>query len=233
MKERYARQIMLPEIGMKGQEKLGCARVLIVGVGGLGSPVALYLSAAGVGTLGIVDNDIVSLSNLQRQILYKERELGYSKSQAASLRINEISSKTTVCEYNTRLNLENAFDIISEYDIVVDCSDNIATRLLIDDVCARQNKPFVYGAIDAYTGQVSVFDARQNWRYIDLFPSATTASTNPNSGQGVIGTLPGIIGSIQATEVIKLITGLGTPLIARLFTIDIRSMESMILTYNS
>lgn len=233
MKERYARQIMLPEIGIEGQEKLCCARVLVVGVGGLGSPVALYLSAAGVGTMGIVDDDIVSLSNLQRQILYKECELGCKKSHTASLRINELSSKTSVYEYNTRLNLENASDIISRYDIVVDCSDNIATRLLIDDVCARQNKPFVYGAITAYTGQVSVFDSRQNWRYIDLFPDATTASTKPVSAQGVIGALPGIIGSIQATEVIKLITGLGTPLISRLFTIDIRSMESMILTYNT
>ena len=229
MNERFSRHIMLPEIGIEGQKKLHDASVLIVGVGGLGSPVALYLASCGVGKIGVVDGDVVSLSNLQRQILYKECEVGLKKSECANIRINEISNHTTVFQYNININIENAFDIIQNYDIVVECSDNAATRYLIDEVCAKQNKPMVYGAISEYCGQVSVFDARTNWRYIDLFPERKMAVGKATKTSGVIGSLPGIIGSIQATEVIKLITQLGEPLVGRLFTIDIRTMESHLL----
>ena len=229
MHERFSRQIMLPEIGIEGQMALRKSSVLIVGVGGLGSPVALYLAAAGIGRIGIIDRDVVSLSNLQRQILYKERETGLKKSECTAIRIKEISSDIAIEQYDKRLNIENAFNIIKKYDLVVDCSDNAATRYLIDDICAQQNKPFVYGAITEYTGQVSVFDTRQNWRYIDLYPDRDSAEKRPVEGMGVIGSLPGIIGSVQATEVIKIITHLGEPLVGRIFTIDIRTMESLTL----
>lgn len=225
MQERFSRQIMLPDIGLEGQKKLQQARVLVVGVGGLGSPVTLYLAAAGVGTLGIADNDVVSVSNLQRQILYKECEVGQYKTSAAYIRIKEISSHTTVIEYNEAINIENAYDIIEKYDMVVDCSDNATTRYLIDEVCAMQKKPFVYGAITEYTGQVSVFDARNDWRYSELFPDRTSACNQPQTIRGVVGALAGIIGSTQACEVIKMITGMGEPLINAIFTIDIRTMD--------
>ena len=229
MNERFSRQIMLPEIGVEGQQKLHLSKVLIVGVGGLGSPVSLYLAAAGIGTIGLIDHDVVSISNLQRQILYKECEVGFEKTKQAAIRIKEISTNTTVIQYNKQLNIENAYDIIDNYDFVVDCSDNAATRYLIDDVCSLQNKPFVYGAISEYTGQVSVFDARQKWRYCDLYPDKETATNQPQSVRGVIGSLPGIIGSVQATEAIKLITGIGESLVGCIFTIDIRTMESNLL----
>ena len=226
MQERYARQIMLPEIGIAGQERLRNASVLIVGVGGLGSPVTLYLASCGVGRIGIIDPDVVSLSNLQRQILYNESELGLQKTYCTTLRIKRINGKTIVEQHNTRLHQENACDIIKNYDLVIDCSDNASTRYLIDDVCSATKKPFVYGAITEFCGQVSVFDSTQKWRYIDLFPNRNEAVNIPTKVRGVIGSLPGIIGSIQATEAIKLITQLGEPLIGKLFTIDIRTMES-------
>ena len=229
MYERYSRQIMLPEIGIEGQMKIFNTSVLVVGVGGLGSPVALYLAAAGIGRIGIADYDTVSLNNLQRQILYKECELGLNKTNCAHIRINDINTQTIVEQHNTQLKPENACNIINRYDLVVDCSDNATTRYLIDDVCSELNKPFVYGAISEYDGQVSVFDSRENWRYSDLFPNRTEAVNRSPKVRGVIGPLPGIIGSIQATEVIKLITRLGEPLIGKLFTIDIRTMESNIL----
>ena len=226
MYQRFSRHIVLPEIGVSGQEKLLNASVLIVGVGGLGSPVALYLASCGVGRLGIIDHDVVSLSNLQRQILYKECEVGLKKSCCASIRLQEISSQVIIEQYNEVLSKENACHLVAQYDLVVDCSDNAATRYLIDETCAQQTKPFVYGAIGAYSGQVSVFDARENWRYIDLFPDRLATSKTSPATQGVIGSLPGIIGSIQATEVIKIITQLGEPLVKKLFTLDIRTMES-------
>ena len=227
MERRYARHIMLPEIGKIGQKKLLQSRVAIVGVGGLGSPVALYLAAAGVGTIGIIDADTIALSNLQRQVLYKSSEVGESKVECASHRINELSPQTIVNTYNTRLNEENATEIISHYDIVVDCCDNAHTRYLIDEVCHRLKKPFVYGAIGAYSGQVSIFDTRHHWRYCDLYPPHDTPTSHATE-QGVLGTLPGIIGCIQATEVIKIITGLGSPLIGALYTLDITTMHSSI-----
>lgn len=229
MNERYSRQIMLPEIGEKGQQQMSEARVLIVGVGGLGSPTALYLTAAGIGHLGLVDADTVSLSNLQRQVLYHTDEVGESKALCAQHHLHKLSPHTHIEAYDDKLTSNNAATIISHYDIVVDGCDNAATRYLIDDECARQGKPYVYGAISEYVGLVSVFDARQGWRYIDLYPDKAYALSQPQQTRGVIGTLPGIIGTVQATEVIKLITHLGTPLIGSLFSIDIRSMATTLL----
>lgn len=226
MNERYARQIILPEIGIEGQQRLLQSKVLIVGVGGLGSPVALYLAAAGVGCIGVIDNDVVSESNLQRQILYKTSEVGLNKVCRATLRIKEISPHTTVKAYKSALCASNALEIVSQYDIIVDCSDNAATRYLLDEVCAALSRPLVYGAIGEYSGQVSVFDATKQWRYIDLYPHRDVAVSQPPKSSGVIGTLPGIIGTIQANEVIKIITHLGETLVGKVFTIDVRCMQT-------
>lgn len=224
--KRYSRQIMLPEIGEKGQDQLSNSSVLVVGVGGLGSPIALYLTAAGVGHIGIIDSDVVSENNLQRQVLYKTSEVGQKKVAKAYNRLKELSPHTHIEAYDDKLTSDNAATIISHYDIVVDGCDNAATRYIIDVECARQGKPYVYGAISEYVGQVSVFDARKGWRYTDLYPDKAYALSQPQQTRGVIGTLPGIIGCIQATETIKLITHCGEPLIKKLFTIDLRTMAS-------
>lgn len=229
MNERYARQIMLPEIGVEGQQRLLDSRVLIVGVGGLGSPIALYLTAAGVGHIGIIDSDVVSESNLQRQVLYKTNEVGLKKVERAYDHLTELSPHTHIEQYYTRLTESNATEIISQYDIVIDGCDNAATRYIIDEECARQSKPYIYGAISEYEGQVSVFDAREDWRYTDLYPDKDFALSLPQKERGVIGTLPGIIGTVQATEAIKLITGWGDALVKKIFTIDLRTMESHIM----
>ncbi len=226
---RYQRQIMLPEIGCEGQTRLSQSRVVIVGVGGLGSPVALYLAAAGVGHIGLVDSDNVSLTNLHRQILYNENDVGNSKTDCARNSLQKINSSTNITCYHTSISKDNSEEILSQYDIVVDCCDNASTRYLIDDECARQNKPWVYGAITQYTGQLSVFDAQKGWRYTNLFPDREYAPLKAQT-QGVLGTLPGIIGTLQATEVIKLITGLGTTLIGKLFTIDLRTLETSLVS---
>ncbi|MBR6758349.1 MAG: HesA/MoeB/ThiF family protein [Bacteroidaceae bacterium] len=231
MNNRYSRHIMLPDIGCEGQTKLSQARVLVVGVGGLGSPISLYLTAAGVGHIGIIDNDVVSHSNLQRQVLYHEADVGKDKVHCAYTHLHSISSHTSFNIYPTRLDSNNAASIITDYDIVVDGCDNADTRYTIDDVCALQGKPYVYGAINEYCGQVSVFDARYNWRYSQLYPDRTHAISQPDIINGVVATLPGIIGTIQATEVIKLITGVGDSLIQKLFMIDIRTMESNTINF--
>lgn len=222
---------MLPEIGFEGQERLSKSRVLIVGAGGLGSPISLYLTAAGIGHIGIIDNDTVSLSNMQRQILYNEKDIGLSKTHCAGHHLQALSSHTHITTYPTRLDSNNANEIISGYDIVVDGCDNASTRYIIDEVCAQQGKPYVYGAIDEYCGQISVFDVQHNWRYIHLYPNEEYAVMQQQGIKGVLSTLPGIIGTIQATEVIKLITHLGDSLIGKLFTIDTRTMKSHIIQY--
>ncbi len=229
LSERYSRQIMLPEVGMEGQQRLLQARVLIVGVGGLGSPVALYLTAAGVGHIGLVDADTVSESNLQRQVLYTTDEVGQSKTFCAARRLNKLSPHTEIETYPERLTSENAAGIIARYDLVVDGCDNPATRYLIDEVCAAQHKPYVYGAISEFTGQASVFCTPGGRRYADLFPDKEYALSQMRHVAGVIGILPGIVGCVEGAEAIKLITGCGEPLINRLFTIDVRTMQSMLL----
>lgn len=227
MNERYSRQTMLPEIGTSGQERLRKARVLIVGVGGLGTPVALYLTAAGVGCLGLIDDDTVSESNLQRQVLYTEAEVGLPKVECARRRLSALNSTTCITTYPTRLTAENADSIITGYDLVVDGCDNAATRYLIDEVCARQGKPYVYGAIAAFEGQVSVFNYQQGPRYSDLYPRPQKLP-QPQPG-GVIGPIPGVIGCIQATEAIKIITGCGKVLTGKLYLADLLSLQHEII----
>ena len=228
---RYNRQTILPEIGEEGQIKLSRAKVLIVGVGGLGSPIALYLCGAGVGTLGLVDNDEVSLSNLQRQVLYTEQELGLPKVQCAKARLMALNKELICHTYPTRLSEENARDIIRPYDIVVDGCDNFDTRYLINDVCVEQGKPYIYGAICGFEGQVSVFnygDIKKTYR--DLYPDERSMKQIPPPPKGVVGVTPAVTGSIEASEVLKVICGFGEVLSGKLWTIDLRTLQSNIFS---
>lgn len=230
MNGRYDRQLLLPEVGAEGQEKLSHARVLLVGVGGLGSPVALYLAGAGVGTLGLIDGDTVSTSNLQRQVLYTESDVGKPKVQCAARRLQALNSTVAIEEHPGRLTAENARLLISRYDLVVDCCDNFATRFLIDDTCAELHKPFVHGAIRAFDGQVAVFNHPYGHsRYRTLYPDEQQLLALPSPPKGVLGVTPGIVGTVQASETVKLICGIGTPLIDRLWTIDLLTMQSYVI----
>ncbi len=229
--ERYSRQIMLPEIGDEGQKKLSDASVLLVGVGGLGSPIALYLVGAGIGRIGLIDADTVSESNLQRQVLYTEKEVGLPKVTCAKLRLQALSGNTQIDTYQTYFSEENAYDLVKKYDLVIDGCDNFATRYLINDCCVAAGKPYVYGAIGEFSGQVSVFNYQGGMTYRDLYPDENDLTSRPRTTHGVIGVVPGIIGCIEASEAIKIITGCGTPLSNRVFTIDIRSMHSDILEF--
>lgn len=224
---RYDRQMILPEIGEEGQRKLKEAKVLIVGVGGLGSPIALYLAGAGVGCIGLVDDDMVSISNLQRQVLYSEKELGKSKAICAAERLSALNSEIRVRHYPTRLTEDNARDLIREYDMVVDGCDNFATRYLINDICVEQGKTYVYGAICGFEGQVSVFNyGDQKKSYRDLYPDEEEMKRMPSPPKGVMGITPAIVGSIEATEVLKVICGFGDVLAGKLWTIDLRTLQS-------
>lgn len=224
---RYDRQTILPEIGEEGQKKLLDAKVLIVGVGGLGSPIALYLAGAGVGCIGLVDDDVVSISNLQRQVLYSEKELGKSKAICAAERLSALNSEIKVQPYSTRLTEDNARDIIREYDMVVDGCDNFATRYLINDICIQQGKPYIYGAICGFEGQVSVFNfGKRKKSYRDLYPDEEEMKRMPPPPKGVMGITPAVVGSIEATEVLKVIGGFGDVLAGELWTIDLRTLQS-------
>ena len=225
--ERYQRQIMLPEIGTEGQQKLRNARVLIVGVGGLGSPIALYLTGAGVGTIGLIDADTVSISNLQRQVLYTETEVGESKVVCAERRLKALNSEVNFETYQCMLTKENAEEIIGKYDIVADGTDNFATRFIISDVCERMNKTYVYGAIRALEGQLSVL-CKGKATYRTLMSEDKMADM-PNPDKSVVGTTPAVIGSMEANQIVQLICGYGTPLIDRLYTIDLRTLDSFII----
>lgn len=227
---RYERQTALPEIGEAGQEKLKQARVLIVGVGGLGSPISLYLTGAGVGTLGLMDDDMVSLTNLQRQVLYTENEIGQPKALCAARRLQALNSEIRIITYPHRLTKENAEEIISRYDIVVDGCDNFATRYLMSDTCERLHKPYVYGAIQGLDGQVSVFCHGTSPRtYRSLMPDEEETLRMPPPGKAVVGVTPAIVGSVEASEVLKLIAGYGEPLSGKLWTIDLRTLQSYII----
>lgn len=227
--ERYSRQHILKEIGIAGQQKLLNSSVLIVGVGGLGSPIALYLVAAGVGRIGLVDDDCVSLSNLQRQVLYCEDEVGKSKVECAKRRLHALNSATIIDTYNTRLDASNAESIVKGYDIVIDGCDNYETRYLINDTCVALNKPYIYGAIGEFSGQVSVFNYMGGKTYRDLYPDAELLCSLPRSTIGVVGSIPGLIGTIQATEAIKIITNSGTILSNKLYIIDMLTMNNQII----
>ena len=228
---RYAKHINLPEIGVEGQEKLKNARVLVVGAGGLGCPVLLYLTAAGVGTIGVIDPDTVDLSNLQRQVIYTTDEVGKSKAKAAVSHLSKLNPELTFDTYAMALDLGNARAIINDYDLVVDCTDNFTVRYLVNDVCVALGKPFVYGAIHRFEGQVAVLnhvlaDGRRGPTYRCLFPEHPNEIEIPNCAEtGVLGVLPGVIGTYQATEVLKLIIGIGEPLTQALLMIDLLTME--------
>ena len=225
--QRYTRHFALPHIGIKGQQKLKAARVLCVGVGGLGSPCTLYLTAAGVGTLGIIDPDQVELSNLHRQILYTEADQGQSKVEIAKKRLLALNPHMTLETYPEFLSTDNALSTIEKYDIVVDGTDNIPTRLLVNDACVHLKKPNVYASIFQFQGQLSIFSTKEGPCYRCLYP-ATPSSVEflPTCAEsGVLGALPGIMGSLQAAEVIKWIVGSGTLLIGRLLTLDILTMH--------
>ena len=226
--ERYSRQIMLPEIGIEGQEKLSKASVLIVGLGGLGCPVALYLTGAGIGRIGLCDNDTVSISNLHRQILYCEESEDFSKARTAQKRLSELSSATSFDIWNDGLNVYNAKEIISEYDLVIDCTDNHKTRYLIDDACIELGKTWIYAAIEGFEGRVSTF-GKGGFRYSDLYADRETLAECPKAHGGVIGPLPGIIGSLQAAEAIKLICGFGETLIGKLLIFNLKDITLKLL----
>ena len=215
--ERYSRHIILPEVGLEGQKKLKAASVLCVGTGGLGSPLLLYLAAAGIGNIGIVDFDIVDQSNLHRQIIHSESWVGKPKIESAKNRILEINPHCQVDLYETRLSAENALDIFKNYDVVVDGTDNFPTRYLVNDACVLLNKPNVYGSIFRFEGQATVFNYQDGPNYRDLYPEPPPPGMVPSCAEGgVLGVLPGIIGTIQANETIKVILGTGKTLSGRL-----------------
>jgi len=223
---RYSRHLILPEVGMSGQLKLKSARVLLVGAGGLGAPVAMYLTAAGVGNLGIVDDDVVDETNLQRQIIHSTTSVGSAKVQSAQMRLAEINPHVRVTTYETHLTSENIREIISDYDVVIDGTDNFPTRYLINDACVFAGKPMVYGSIYRFEGQVSVFDARRGPCYRCLYPEPPPPEMVPGCAEGgVLGVLPGIIGTIQATEAIKLVLEEGDPLVGRLLLLNAFQMS--------
>ncbi|MFY9465209.1 MAG: ThiF family adenylyltransferase [Sediminibacterium sp.] len=235
MNDRYIRQVILPGFGMDAQEKLLAAKVLIVGMGGLGCPVLQYLVAAGVGTIGIMDGDTVSMSNLHRQLLFHAGELGQPKVKLAAEKMKEQDSSILVQAYPYALTVSNAAEVVADYDLVIDATDNFMAKYLINDVCVLLNKPWIYGAVSQYQGQLSVF----NWRegvasdqlqpinYRDLFPVSPAPHEIATCEEaGVIGVLPGIIGTMQAAEAIKIITGLGLPLYGRLYNYDLLQARS-------
>ncbi len=224
--ERYKRHLLLDGVGPEGQQKLLQSRVLLIGAGGLGSPAALYLGAAGVGTLGMADFDRVDASNLQRQVLYGTADVGRAKVEVAKERLGGLNPDVEVIAHDERLEAANAEAIISQYDVVLDGTDTFPSRYLTSDICTWLNKPLVYGSVMRFEGQVSVFDARTGPCYRCLFPEPPPPELAPNCAEaGVLGVLPGVIGLLQSTEVLKLLLGIGDPLIGRLLVYDALAME--------
>lgn len=224
--QRYSRHLVLPEVGVSGQEKLKSAKVLLIGSGGLGSPIAMYLAAAGVGTLGIIDDDVVDITNLQRQILHGSDDVGRPKVESAADTIRKINPLVRVNGYRERLNRNNILKLLEGYDFIVDGTDNFQTRYLVNDACVMTRKPFVYGSIYRFEGQVSVFWPGKGPTYRCLFPEPPPPDLAPSCSEGgVLGILPGIIGTLQATEAIKIILGKGELLLGRLLLVDALRME--------
>jgi adenylyltransferase/sulfurtransferase len=223
---RYSRHLILPEVGIVGQQKLKAAKVLCVGTGGLGSPLALYLAAAGIGTLGLVDFDVVDASNLQRQIIHSTKDIGRKKLDSAEEKLTALNPALKVIKHDTMLSSANALDILKDYDIVADGTDNFPTRYLVNDACVLLGKPNVYGSIFRFEGQASVFATKEGPCYRCLYPEPPPPGLVPSCAEGgVLGILPGLVGVIQATEVIKLILGNGSPLIGRLLLVDALNMR--------
>lgn len=233
--ERYSRHLIIPEFNLEGQRKLKAGKVLVIGSGGLGAPLLLYLAAAGVGTLGIVDFDVVDASNLQRQVLFSVDDVGRPKVEAAAERIRKLNPFINVVTYNTKFTSANALEIIADYDVIADGTDNFPTRYLVNDACVLLGKVNVYASIYRFEGQASVFNALQadgsrGPNYRDLFPSPPPPGLVPSCAEGgVLGVLPGILGSLQASEVIKVLTGVGETLSGRLFLFDAASFETRTL----
>tara|TARA_Y100000746_G_scaffold43798_1_gene33216 strand:- start:4150 stop:5310 length:1161 start_codon:yes stop_codon:yes gene_type:complete len=233
-KARYARHLILPQVGEAGQKKIKSASVLVVGAGGLGSPVLMYLAAAGIGKIGIIDDDKVDMTNLQRQIIHSTSSIGELKTESAKRRIKQINPEIIVDIFGTRLTIENAKEIIDGYDIIVDGTDNFATRYTISDCCEILGKPWVFGSIHRFEGQVSVFNLNGSPNYRDLFPKAPPPELAPNCAEaGVLGVLPGIIGSFQANEVLKIVLEMDGTLDSELLLIDTQTMNIRKLRYNS
>src|ERR1700678_1284279 len=223
---RYSRHLILPEVGVEGQRKLKAARVLCVGTGGLGSPLALYLAAAGVGTLGLVDFDVVDASNLQRQIIHSTADIGRKKLDSAEEKLKALNPALNVVKHETMLSSANALDILKDYDVIADGTDNFPTRYLVNDACVLLRKPNAYGSIFRFEGQASVFAAKDGPCYRCLYPEPPPPGLVPSCAEGgVLGILPGLVGVIQATETIKLILGIGEPLIGRLVLVDALGMS--------
>lgn len=222
---------MLPQFGEEGQRRLAQSSALVVGLGGLGAPVATYLAAAGVGKLGLADFDTVSESNLQRQILYTENQVGLPKAECAAQRLKAINSKLDIALYPQGLSKDKAEEIIWEYDVVLDCTDNFAARMLIDSACARAGKPWVHGSIEGLYGQVTIFNGKTSKRYADLYADAPALAAESRPPVGTLGPVPGAIGSIQALEAIKLLTGLGQPLDGRLLVIDFSDFTTQTIDF--
>jgi sulfur-carrier protein adenylyltransferase/sulfurtransferase len=223
---RYSRHLIMPEVGMEGQQKLKAAKVLCIGTGGLGSPLALYLAAAGVGTIGLVDFDVVDFTNLQRQIIHTTADVGRPKLDSASEKLKAINPFINIRRFDTLLNSSNALEIFRDFDIIVDGTDNFPTRYLVNDACVLSGKPNVYGSIFRFEGQASVFATKEGPCYRCLYPEPPPPGLVPSCAEGgVLGILPGLVGVIQATEAIKLILGKGEPLIGRLLLVDALGMK--------
>src|ERR1700716_952142 len=223
---RYSRHLILPEVGMEGQQKLKAAKVLCVGTGGLGAPLAMYLAAAGVGTIGLVDFDTVDASNLQRQIIHSTATVGKLKVDSAEIMLKGLNPFLNVVKHNTMLTSANALEILKDYDVIADGTDNFQTRYLVNDACVLLNKPNAYGSIFRFEGQASVFGTKEGPCYRCLYPEPPPPGLVPSCAEGgVLGVLPGVVGCIQATEAIKLIMGIGEPLIGRFLIFDALRMK--------
>ena len=224
-RERYSRHLLLPEIGTAGQERLKAARVLVVGAGGLGSPASLYLAAAGIGTLGIVDHDRVELSNLQRQLLFDTASVGAGKAVTAQARLRALNGEINVVAHELELRAANALELLRQYDCIVDGSDRLATRYLVNDACVLLRRPLVSAAIHRFEGQAMTYLPEQGPCYRCLFPESSAGDAPSCAEAGVLGVLPGMLGALQATEAIKVVLGIGAPLAGRLMTFDALAME--------
>jgi adenylyltransferase/sulfurtransferase len=223
--KRYGRHLIMPEFGLEAQRRLKASSVLLIGTGGLGSPLALYLAAAGVGRIGLVDYDVVDESNLQRQIIHGQSTVGVPKIESAARRIHDLNPSVQVDKYEVPLTSENALDLLAPYDIIIDGTDNFPTRYLVNDACVKLGKPNVYGSVLRFDGQLSVFYAKEGPCYRCMFPEPPPPGLVPNCAEGgVLGVLPGTIGTMQATEAVKLITGVGDPMIGRMLLYDALEM---------
>lgn len=230
---RYARQIVLPEVALSGQDRLRSASVIVIGAGGLGSPAALYLAAGGVGRIGLIDDDAVELSNLHRQVLHGTADLGRAKAESGAETLRRLNDHVRVDAHAVRLTADNATALLEPYDVVIDGSDNYPTRYVINDTCAALGKPWVYGSVERFAGQVSVFGAPAGPCYRCLFPAPPAPGSSPSCEEiGVLGAVPGVVGSLQAVEAFKLLLQVGEPLIGRLMQLDLLTMSSQVISFD-